>query len=789
MMYFLFLIIPSIFLCLSDDYISLNYFEKKTLNFNANQTFLIFQFYQTYYSYFISYSTFSVFVSQIGPINHCIYIYFDKNNIAQDSNGNFINYLYKGYLNDKERAYSPENSKLGTGDIYFVLQNLDKSEVNTTILLSSPGPVTYPVGDFFFNQFNYYADNIYYKFDTSNKPRYLKIGYKHMNGTGSASFYLKSSYNYDLYERINISDFEETFKLDDDTNAIINIELKQNKMSFNSFYTYIIASDYPNIMPVEINTKNFQIIPLISQIDILLDIETLKTDESILIEYNCEWENETLRAEGYETSDLDYINSRTGVRLEIIDNFDEKNNNICKKYITKSTKTLKKVSLIVKKHKTKDIYYFHIRYSKSEPKKIDDNGEESNNGFYYDYNKIIPFIIGIVLSLPNIIWFFCKFKKGRENVTFSSLITNIIVHFMYSFIFFKNYIFLFIILLIFFAIFIIISLLFTFGIKRPSFVFASFKYLNGNLEDLKTLQESFDFNKKFPIIKKIKVEGYYEESQESWEKREKYSAIEVEERDVYHLDLHDFVKRQIIKPVEKERIVDSHSSSWVRTKYGGGKVENGKEYEKQGFKRHIYKNEVKNWEKEVEYEYRSWQDNTKINFDMIKNDFQIFDVYYSYKIDLDRKAEYAIEYLKNNLKNEGMENDCEIFKFFESDSCFGMMNREKCYADEKTIEKLKKIYNSQKTKLFWYICFILGYSSILETFLIIEKGVLNIEFTKSISGSNDYRKGYKENDDFSIVNYQQSKEDYSSDYYFSYVNQESLSRRRKTNNPAKKSNI
>ena len=180
----------------------------------------------------------------------------------------------------------------------------------------------------------------------------------------------------------NSSDFEQIYDLRKYQYVQINLELEQSSNSFNSFFIYIIAYSYPNIIPVEINSQYFVEYPLISEINLLLDISTIEKNEKLIIEYDYSWINELIKAEGYNTYDYAWINKTYGRELEITIDNDDINNNICKSYITKDTIYIERVLLKVKKPISKDIYTFRMRYgvfiNQSKPEEKETDKEETD---------------------------------------------------------------------------------------------------------------------------------------------------------------------------------------------------------------------------------------------------------------------------------------------------------------------------------------------------------------------------------------------------------------------------
>ena len=255
---------------LSDRIYTLTNFNKVNIIFSQKEQYAILKYYHTFLPYSND-STFSISFSQKENVPISVYLYRDESKIEKDFNGDFINYLESFTLTKKQRVYIPKDHKLPTGDYYIAIRCHATTEIETHIVAYTPGMPSYHFSNAFFTEIGYDSKNIYYNFSVY-QTKYIKIGYKRLNGYGSNSFYLTDLNKKIILQKTNTDDFEQKIELREYATSYgyfyINIELKQNNNSYNSFLFYILAYDYP-IVPLTINTKVFQEFMIFSDIDLL----------------------------------------------------------------------------------------------------------------------------------------------------------------------------------------------------------------------------------------------------------------------------------------------------------------------------------------------------------------------------------------------------------------------------------------------------------------------------------------------------------------------------------------
>ena len=743
MLQFLLLIISIIYCCSSEIIYSLTNFKKLTIKFNKKKQYAICKYYHIFKSNSSS-STFSVSISQNEEFLISLYLYKDYKVIKQNSIGNFVNYLEMDHLTSKKRVFIPKDHKLQTGYYYLVIKNPTLREINTTVIAYTQGMPSYNFNNYFFNEFGYDSKNIYYNLSTS-KCKYIKIGYKRINGHGSNSFYLTDSDKKIILQKKNISDFEKIYNLSNygkgSNNYYINLESKQSNNSFNTFLFYVIANDYSDIMTVKIDTEDFQEFPLLSEIKLLLDISTISLYDKVVMEYDIEWKYETIDARGYDTSDLEVISRTSGSNILLYKDYSYENVKTVRSYFYKTNEKLKSILLIVKKPLTsKDIYYFHIKYKGG--KKIEKEKEEEE-GYVRDIPTgcFVSFMLGLALSIPNIAVFWFLVKSKKQKPPFAAISLNILMHIGWGSVLSKslkigvqfNYV-AGILIIVIILISTIILLIYSCLKDKHYSLFTSFENLYPKVRNLMTLQESINYHKKFPPVINIIGKGKVEESQEIWTKYESY----IEQR-FEHID--GIPEWNYYNKLKKTHV---YISEWGRTKYGGGKMDKSADPDCQ--EKRVEKRITENFNKTIEYKYDSWQDNTEVDPSLFTSNHNIINVLFSIEVGYAPEAQIEVDEIKNKLADEG-DKICDSVNIFELYFCPKVDKNVRCYLNEekKMKSKAKNIYYF----IAWAILFTLGFSSISDIYLKQEEGNVSFTFKKIVAANKDtkYRANYMENDE------------------------------------------
>jgi len=469
----------------------------------------------------------------------------------------------------------------------------------------------------------------------------------------------------------------------------------------------------------------------------------------MLVEYPSRWKYNTFTVEGYETEDLHKIDSTSGTQLELLS--DENCLNTCKDYIVKNNDGIKKVLFRVPKQHNRKYYNFQIRYGEQE--------------YYYGKNIFSSLMFGFCLSLPNIIIEIIRKIKGRKTADLFTISLNMLLHFAYGFkigryihiggdncLVIGNWLIGIFIILFLASIF--LSFVFDdhYPIPMVEVLYNFFK----KLEELKTAREVFYYYKKLPPNISIDALGQHEESREVWSEYKDVNVVIVS-YDNYASNDGKISSMRCVDFYDKE-FVGEHFSKWGRTDKGGGKMVGSMEHKRKNCKISVEKRTEYDINKNVEYKYESWQDNTMVSDNIFKSYYPVLNVELEFEVQFDKEAKDCINKIKDEIRNEGkkLETNLKINEIFK---CSDMPKKERCYIDESAIKKLKKKKSNIKYLIAWIIMVILGYSSIIEPYCIIGKevGQISFRYIKFVSGTKNYRAGYMKNDeDFYEKNFAES---------------------------------
>ena len=725
MLYFLSLIILKFSIYLTYDIIPLKHFEKKTVHYTSTQTFFIFS-----YDHILSpnseYSTFTLMKYQYDYKYYYCYIYKNPSEIKQNFNGDFINYDKNCSMILIDYCF-PNDEKVSSGTYYFAIQITEEEESFTTFMAYSSG-IPYNIQNTFYSIFSCRRGKFKYTFSPINRAKYIRFGFKKISGYGE--FGLTIYENNDII-KFNITDeikYEGQIELNENCSYSVYLKLEgsYSYIDFSQAF-FITLSNYSKMIPVERNTKNFQDFPIFSGINLLLDMSKISKNNKMLIEYSSKWISDNFTVEGYNTDDLHKIDSTSGTKLELIKHRGCLNN-ICKDYILKSNGDIKKVLFKVQKENPWDYYIFGIRYGEQE--------------YYYDEDNLtLPFLLGLSLSIPNIIIQIIRAKRKKKSAHWSSLAMNILLHLAYGLII-SRYIpiggdiclviarwMLRIIIFLF-----LICILFSFCCCYPiPFVKILYDYCKG-LKKLKTAKEAFYYYKKLPPQIFIKVVGQHEVSREVWTE---YKDINLVIYSHHGVDYYD------------KEILGHYYSDWKRTDEGGGKMPSYIENKRKNCEIYDEKRTIHTVNSRLEYKYKSWQDNTIISDELFISDYNILNIELDFRTQYNKESGEDIRKIRYDLIEKGKKKERNVEAQEESE-CPGLPKHVKCFTDESSFKNIQK----KNIKIFgiWIFMLILGYSSIIESYCLIENeenkyDQKSIKYVKFISGTKDCRAGYMENDE------------------------------------------
>ena len=244
------------------------------------------------------------------------------------------------------------------------------------------------------------------------------------------------------------------------------------------------------------------------------------------------------------------------------------------------------------------------------------------------------------------------------------------------------------------------------------------------------------FNRKLCPSTKVGCVAQHEESREVWDEEEEY------DRPVYREESDgDGGTRRVLDHYEKDwRIVKTHYSAWDRVDRGGGHF-NGIPGSRHN--RYIKRTEhrtVETWRKEVDYVYKSWQDNTK-NIENIKF-CSIVEATFSYNISFDQESQNIMNSMKDELYSKGKTYDTDVHTY-DIFTVPGFCDKHTCPLNEGEYQRIQKKCVNPCGYFFWFILFLFGYSSIFDAYSRYEIGKEHINLYKYVSSKDDMRMPYR----------------------------------------------
>ena len=763
-----YIIYIQLLLSYSYDIINILPYEHKSVQFNSIKTYNIFKYRHITLDNFEN-SSFSVrAIEKNKNQEYQFYAYLEEKDI-NETNGNFINY-----------------DKYGSAKDYFIFSNCTNHEYyivikyntyleDTFYFFSTDSP--YEIKDYFYQDYSLFENvNLQsYIFDISSKNyKYIKFGLTNYGNSGKSLTQItnKEDNNETLYEKdsYNYSDY---FELNENIKYYLNFSLFYKNMSNSMYFLYIIRSNYSKITEVKKNKLEFDNLPVIDGLYILLDVSSTPTGYKIIFEYYYEWYYKNFEADGYEIDDIDIIDSlydekQQNLKYEPSEqskNFENEEDiriplnvtkercygGICKGYIIKKSIYLKKIILKIPKGE-KDLRYLLFRYGKEEKVKEEedeeeDDEEEIDNKKELDINDFLTkevlttCLIGLILASPNLLWLLIRKLRNKMIASKITLIMNIILNLAYGNIigYYLEYgeepsFQLGIFLLIIYIIACLYSIREQCSGKRGYFdvIFN----LCHKFDDSQSLHEMISFNRKLCPSTKVGCVAQHEESREVWDEEEEY------DRPVYRDETDDDgTTRRVLDHYEKDwRIVKTHYSEWDRVDRGGGHF-NGIPGSR--FNRYIKRTEhrtVETWRKEEDYVYKSWQDNTK-SIENIKF-CSIIEATFSYNISFDQESKNIMNKMKDVLYAKGKTYDTDVHTY-DIFTVPGFRDKLTCPLNEGEYQKIQKRCANPCGYICWSILFILGYSSIFDAYSRYEIGKEHITLNKYVSSQDDMRMPYR----------------------------------------------
>ena len=710
------------------DVIDISINEKKTVFFDNKSNFYVFNYVQKPLNNFPS----SLAIKAL-PIqkNFNYYLYQNKEEIMQ------INSEFKNYKNEKTLLnYDSgiiDTSKIDKNNFYFVIHYPNKLEATFTVLSSETGFDDVSFQDYSFKNIESYI----FKFNTpENHKKYVRVGSIAWVNNPTSILTVIDHNKEIIYQKEESTYFEDYINVGYSGTYYFNFTFNcQNEQFTCKSFVYLMQADDYGIVPLEMN-ENYRI-PVIKEFDVLLDISSIKTDENVIFQYNKEWydSQESFNAFGYETNNLDIIRNSTGQYLTI---FDKKcNNDICKCSILKTFSKLAAIKLTIPTD-NKKLKFIKFKYEK-------------------DFSSVFPninhpyysILLGVLFSVPNIVWFITRRCKKKMSATFGTFFMNILLNMTYgtlvgglfglgnktSLVIAES-------LGIIYGSFCLLSLLFQCcGIRG---YFDVIYNLCKTLDDSASFQTTIKANRRlYPLI----LVGCYADHQES---REVWTEYEEYDKEVYKTErISDgeggYTTREVFSHYEKDyRYLTTHYAEWERVDNGGGKIDGIPGYENSKYEKTVEHRTVETWRREVEYIYQSWQDETTDLKDIPY--YTIIEAAFTYEINLDSASENRIQEIKDDLYKEGRTYDTDVHTY-DKRQVPNLIEKIKCTLNDEEYQRIKGKFSNCCGYFCWTVLFILGYSSIFESFARYDIGEGKINIIKSISSQLDKRASYKAFDD------------------------------------------
>ena len=192
------------------------------------------------------------------------------------------------------------------------------------------------------------------------------------------------------------------------------------------------------------------------------------------------------------------------------------------------------------------------------------------------------------------------------------------------------------------------------------------------------------------------------------------------------------------------RYKTTHYSAWGRVDNGGGRFHGTPGAYSSRYDKSVEYRTVVTWTKTTEYQYTSWQDETKDLSDI--KYCSIVKTHFSFLIIFDPESRDFVDKIKSDLYREGKTHDTDVTTT-ENFTCPGMIFKHKCSLNDEEYQRIKKKFANKCTYFWWIILLLLGYSSMLDCFARYEIGSENVTIRKFVSYNEDCRADYMKNDE------------------------------------------
>ena len=295
--------------CKSLDIISISNSGKKEIHFTKKKKYFVFEYKNSEGG---NYSKVNIIKSQENNRSHYVYIYLNKSNIDEK----FSNYYSKGNFDNS--IYSIDINEPLKNKFYIVISQSNEIEQNnvTINIYSSDNFYETINSTVFYKNFGYTSSIRYYTFEFNHNlnGKYLKFGY--------------SGY-YQIYQTLEFYINENAKMIYSESKKLINegiIETKSGntytinlKFSSTELDFYLVLTNHSYILPAQMDTKNYQIFPSLSSLNLSLDVNSINNNYKFKVEFHYK-SIATISAFGYYTDDFNEIENTQGVSLHLYHN-------------------------------------------------------------------------------------------------------------------------------------------------------------------------------------------------------------------------------------------------------------------------------------------------------------------------------------------------------------------------------------------------------------------------------------------------------------------------------------
>ena len=748
---FPFLIFVGILILYSYEYeiIEMSSYERKTVQYTDKRTFFIFKYNHTFTR--LDNSTTSHLTIRVFPANTYFYFYiYKEEKDIQEENGNF-----KNYINDAKYT------KITTGhmNIGVTYSHVFYIAIKYTYISYQPYAFDATFGFYSSNSLTevkkvFYHDYLYSQtlnysfFISENHSKYVRIGSK--GWTSSSTTYLEvlecdSNNTKNVTFKKQSTYFEDFIKLKQNHSYYFNFRLLRSLYTFTDerIYLYLMQTNYSGIIHVEKNKEEFEIFPIIGGLNLSLDISSIREGYKLVFEYNKDWSSnlyKVFKAYGYNTNDTNNINNSTYVMpLVVTDDFKYKDyckGDICKNGIIRNNSNINTVLFTIPKSQNY-VKFIKFRYGKEE--------------FVPPTHVVFTCLLSLLIASPNIIMYIVRKKKKRMTASITTLIMNLILNFGYG-----NFLGEFIglggydsfmlgqSLLTIYVIACFAFLIMQCCCKKRGYFDVIYNLCN-KLDDSRSFHELVSYNRKLPPILFVGAYAQHQESREVWKEYEKVKRKVYRYETSYYSDGSSYTHKYFDHYETDYEYRTTHYSDWGRVDQGGGRFYSCPGSHSSRYDKDVEYRTVETWRREKEYKYKSWQDETRSITNLVY--CTIVEATFSPHIIFDKESKDIMNLMKDDLYKEGKRHDTDVYTY-DNFTYPQFITKHTCSLNDEEYQRIKNKFSRKRWYFTWIILFILGYSSLLESYARYEIGKVPIVITKSVSSVLNKRANYNTYDDY-----------------------------------------